>query len=76
MISGATYPGVPHWVVITSSVMNLANPKSLILIILPGEVVAYNRFSGLRSLCAIPIEWQYLNASVIARIESEASFSE
>jgi len=46
MISGATYPGVPHIVVILESLTNLARPKSEIFITEPGSLLAYSRFSG------------------------------
>lgn len=46
IISGATNAGVPHIVIIKSLSINLANPKSLILIIEPGSLVSYNKFSG------------------------------
>jgi len=47
IISGATYPGVPHYVFMTSPwLIILASPKSEILIIEPGSLLAYSKFSG------------------------------
>lgn len=75
-ISGATYSGVPHNVVNSSLfITTLDNPKSDIFIMEESSVDAYNIFYGLRSLCTIPMEWQYLIASTIGLIISAASFS-
>lgn len=44
--SGAMYDGVPHAVVISSSEITFASPKSEILIAASGSGVVYSKFSG------------------------------
>ena len=64
LISGAMYPGVPRtdlnlWS--TYLLTEAAKPKSAIL---SWKFQSKRRFSGLRSLCAIPLECMYDNPSM------------
>ncbi len=64
-ISGATYPGVPHLLnKCLDSCTNAPNPRSDILMV--NYSSDYMRmFSGLRSLCIIPLECMYYTPSRI-----------
>ena len=56
---------------------NWLRPKSAILMGLSSSSPAfkYNKFSGFKSLCTIPLLWQYSIAPITCWIILQASFS-
>ena len=71
MISGATYPGVPHLLKRYEGTSHLeANPKSTILTWLLSISASFLsiKFSSLRSLCMIPLEARWLSPDNISNI--------